>query len=250
MFDLCGRKAIVTGGREGLGRAIAEAYARMGAEVVIIDRAEDTESFAKTLTNKSVSCRGVTADLLDRTALDHAFDESFEKLGGVVDILVNSAGIRFSAPAEQHPIGEWDRLIAINLTAVFLMCQHAGRAMLTRGKGSIINMASIRSFSGSYDAVAYGTSKGGIAQLTKSLSNEWAGRGVRVNAIAPGFMLTNLAASIVHDSVASNAAVDRIPAGRWGTPQDLVGLAVLLASDSASYITGAIIPCDGGFLAR
>ncbi len=250
MFDLCGRKAIVTGGREGLGRAIVEAYAGVGAEVVIVDRAEDTEGFANTLTSGSVSCHGVTVDLLDRTALENAFEESLERLGGTVDILVNSAGIRLSASAEHHPIAEWDRMIEINLTAVFLMCQLAGRAMLTRGKGSIINMASIRSFDGSYDAVAYGTSKGGIAQLTKSLSNEWAGRGVRVNAIAPGFMLTNLASAVAQDPIASSAALARIPVGRWGTPQDLAGLALLLASDAASYITGAIIPCDGGFLAR
>jgi len=246
MFDLTGRRAIVTGGREGLGFGIAAALMDAGAQVAIIDRAKDVADFTATLPRAI----GIRADLTDRAALHTSFVTALDGLGGSVDILVNSAGIRSAGRAEEYPLDDWDRVIELNLTSVFALCQAAGRVMLSQGRGSIINLASIRSFVGSFETIAYGTSKGGIAQLTRSLSNEWAPRGVRVNAIAPGFMLTRLAEPVAADPRASRAALARVPMARWGTPADLAGIALLLASDASSYISGAIIPVDGGFLAR
>ncbi|QRG04652.1 SDR family oxidoreductase [Xanthobacter dioxanivorans] len=250
MFDLTGKTAIVTGGRDGLGRSMVQTLAGAGCNVVIIDVACDTVAAAQQIEAGSGRIRGIKANLLDRTELRTAFAMAVEMLGGVLDILVTSAGVRYAVPALDHDMERWDRTLELNVSAVFECCQIGGKLMTQRGCGSIINLASIRAFVGSLDAAAYGTSKGAIAAMTRSLSNEWARLGVRVNAIAPGYILTALSAPVAAKADESAEVLKRVPAGRWGTPADLAGLTLLLASDASTYITGTVIPCDGGFLAR
>jgi 2-deoxy-D-gluconate 3-dehydrogenase len=172
------------------------------------------------------------------------------KLGGRLDIIVNSAGIQRRSKSEEFPIEYWDDVIEINLTSVFMLCQLAGRTMLAQGKGKIINVASMLSYFGGYTVPAYAASKGGVAQLTKAMANEWAGKGVNVNAVAPGYMDTTMNTALVNDPVRNEQILARIPAGRWGTPDDMKGVVIFLASDYSDYINGAIIPVDGGFLSR
>jgi len=167
-----------------------------------------------------------------------------------VDILINDAGIQRRHPCEEFPLSEWQDVLSINLNAVFQLCQLAGRNMLARGYGKIINMASMLSFFGGFTVPAYAASKGGVAQLTKALSNEWAARGVHVNAIAPGYMATEMNTNLLHDPKRNAEISDRIPAHKWGTPEDMKGLAIFLASPASDYINGAIIPIDGGYLAK
>jgi 2-deoxy-D-gluconate 3-dehydrogenase len=163
---------------------------------------------------------------------------------------VNCAGIQRRSKCEDFPIEYWDDVIEVNLTSVFELCQLAGRIMLNKGKGKIINVASMLSFFGGYTVPAYAASKGGVAQLTKALSNEWAGRGVNVNAIAPGYMATSLNTALINDPARNEKILARIPAGRWGQPEDLKGVIVFLASEFSNYINGAVIPVDGGYLGR
>jgi 2-dehydro-3-deoxy-D-gluconate 5-dehydrogenase len=234
-FDLTGRRALVTGGTGGLGSAMATALAGAGAEVAVLARS---------------SAADVVADLSDRGELRRGFREVVERLGGL-DILVASHGSNASHDALDFPLEDWDRVLEVNLTSVFELCRLAGRPMLAAGRGKIVTVASMLSFSGGLRVAAYAASKGGIAQLTKALANEWAGRGVNVNAIAPGYIKTDLNAHIWRDDPDRGAqVVARIPAGRWGEPDDLAGTVVFLASRASDYLHGAILPVDGGFLAR
>lgn len=248
MFDLTGKKAIVTGGSGGLGRGLAEGLHEAGAELVIIGVSDRCFSMAAEMGKAGAKVYGVKGDLSDRQALQRAFAEAVEKLGGRLDILVNSAGIQRRSPCADFPIEDWDAVIETNLNAVFLLCQLAGRLMIKQGKGKIINVASMLSFFGGYTVPAYAASKGGIAQLTKALSNEWAKLGINVNAIAPGYIDTPLNTALINDPVRNKKILDRIPAGRWGTPEDVKGIAVFLAAEASNYVDGAIIPVDGGYL--
>ena len=244
MFSLDGKKAIVTGGCRGLGKGIVDAYLKAGAKVAIIGFNKETEAIASSF---SSGCFGISADLSNRKELRAAFDKAFEHLGGL-DIIVNNAGIQRRSKCEDFSMEDWDQVIEINLTSVFELCQLAGRKMIAQGFGKIINIASILSFVGGYTVPAYAASKGGVAQLTKTLSNEWASKGINVNAIAPGFCDTDLNTAIIEDESRYGQIMKRIPAGRWGTPDDIGGLAVFLASEASAYIHGAIIPVDGGYL--
>lgn len=250
IFDLTGRKAIITGGCVGLGYAMAEALHEYGAEVVIIDVSDDVIGVAEKLSENGPKAHSVIGNLVDRVALKSAFNQAIEKLDGHLDILVNNAGIVIRHPAEEFPIEDWDFVIELNLNAVFQLCQLAGRIMLKQGKGKIINMASMLSYSGGYIVTPYAASKGAIAQLTKALGNEWASKGINVNAIAPGYMDTRLNAAIKEDPNRSDQVFSRVPAGRWGLPSDLKGPVIFLASDASNFLSGAIIPVDGGYLAR
>jgi len=176
-------------------------------------------------------------------------DRAAEALGGL-DILVNNAGVQRRHPAEEFPLDDWDTVLAVNLDAVWILAQAAGRMMLSQGHGKIINIASAMSFLGGVTVPAYAASKGGVAQLTKALSNEWAGRGVNVNAIAPGYMNTEMIAALVGNPQRGPLILARVPAGRWGVPDDLKGMVLFLASAASDYVHGAIIPVDGGFLGR
>jgi 2-dehydro-3-deoxy-D-gluconate 5-dehydrogenase len=245
LFDLTGRRALVTGGGGGLGRAMARAIAGAGASVAVLGRSESAEEAAA-----EIGGSAVRADLADRTALHNGFHEAVELLGGL-DVLVNSHGIGSPADAVDHELADWDRVLEVNLTATFELCKLAGRIMIGRGSGKIVNIASLASFQGGFRVSSYAASKGGVATLTMALANEWARQGVNVNAIAPGYMKTPLNARIWRDDPERTAAIlTRIPAGRWGEPSDLRGAIIFLSSAASDYVHGVILPVDGGWLSR
>ena len=248
LFDLSGKKAIVTGAAKGLGRGMAEGLHGAGAEIVIIDVADEVNSVACELGAHGARVQAVLADLRKREELTAAFEQAVGKFDGALDILVNCAGIQRRKPCLDFTIEDWDDVVEVNLTAVFRLCQLAGRIMAEQGKGKIINVASALSFFGGYTVPAYAASKGGVAQVTKALSNEWAGLGINVNAIAPGYMDTPMNVALINDPVRNSKILARIPAGRWGKPEDLKGVAVFLASEASNYLSGAVIPVDGGYL--
>jgi Dehydrogenases with different specificities (related to short-chain alcohol dehydrogenases) len=249
LFSLSGKNAVVTGGAQGLGWGIARVLAQAGARVLILDRKKVTREQLAELASHGPKAMAVQADLSDRDATRGAIREVLSVFEDRVDILVNNAGIQFRAPFDTYPEAAWDNLLQVNLSAPFLLAQAFSRGMIARASGKIINLASIRSFIGSVDAVAYGASKGGILQLTRSLSNDLAPHGIQVNAIAPGFMETDMTDDIRNNPVARQALLARVPAGRLGQAEDVGALALFLASPAANYITGAAVRCDGGFLA-
>lgn len=248
LFDLTGKKAIVTGAAQGLAHGAAEGLLEAGAEVVIIDVSDQTEQAARAFCARGFHAYAVRANLSDEKELVQAFQAALDKLGGTVDILVPAAGVQRRHPAAEFPLADWEFVMNINLTAVFRLCQLAACAMLRQGSGKIINFASMLSYFGGSTVAAYAASKGGIAQLTKAFSNEWACKGINVNAIAPGYMATTMNTGILEDEKRNAAITARIPAGRWGTPEDLKGIVVFLASRGSDYINGAVIPVDGGYL--
>lgn len=251
-FSLEGKAAIVTGGTRGLCRQIAQAYHDLGAAVVIWGRSpEQGAAAAAEIGGEAGGVHFVRCDLSDSAQIAPAVEESLSLLGGCVDILVNGAGIQHRAPALAFEEERWRAILEVNLTAMFLVSQRVAAHMCAQGHGRIINIASMCSFFGALRIPAYAASKGGVAQLTKALSNEWAAAGVTVNAIAPGYMETEITRSLKEGDPEQYAAItQRIPMGRWGRPEDMQGLAAFLASDAAQYISGAIIPLDGGYLGR
>ena len=248
LFDLTGRKAIVTGAAQGLAHGVAEGLMEAGAEVVIIDISAHTEQAAQEFCDRGFKAHAVRADLGNREQLKNAFNKALELLGGRLDILVPAAGVQKRHKSEEFPMEDWDFVLKINLTAVFQLCQLAGQVMLKQGYGKIINFASMLAFFGGYTVPAYAASKGGIAQITKAFSNEWAGRGINVNAIAPGYMATSMNTGILADEQRNAAITARIPAGRWGTADDVKGVVIFLSSHASDYLNGAVIPVDGGYL--
>ncbi|GAB3042297.1 SDR family NAD(P)-dependent oxidoreductase [Virgibacillus ainsalahensis] len=249
MFDINGNKAIITGGAQGLGRAMVEEFHKAGVEVAVIDISEDIRTVKEIAVNET-KIHTVQGDLLDFNNIKHLYNEAVEKLNGTVDILVNSAGLIQRKPATDFSLESWDRIMGLNVTSVFELCKLAADGMREQGSGKIINMGSIVSVIGGYHASAYSTSKGAILQLTKSLSNEWAGYGIQVNAIAPGYMLTSMNADLKNDPERKPQVDARIPAKRWGTSKDVTGVALFLASQASDYVTGTLIPVDGGVLGR
>jgi len=249
-FRLDGRVALVTGASRGLGRGAALALAEAGADVALLDRGDNTETAARiaALGRRVVPLR---RDFTSATpeALAADVDTVIEHLGEL-DILVNNAGTIRRTAAVDHTSQDWDHVLRVNLDAVFHLSQAAGRHMLGRGYGRIINVASMLSFQGGILVPGYAASKHAIAGLTKALANEWAAGGVTVNAVAPGYMATDNTQALREDPERSAAILARIPAGRWGTPQDLSGAFVFLASDAAAYVNGAVVPVDGGWLVR
>lgn len=250
LFDLKGQKAIVTGGGGGLGGGMAEALAEHGAEVLIIDMTERAVEVAKSIADRGFACQALVADLCTRPLIEKAFEQALVLLGGTIDILVNAAGIIRRHKCEDFPIEDWEAVINVNLTTVFSLSQLAGRVMLKNGYGKIVNIASMLSFFGGFTVPSYAASKGGVSQLTKALANEWASRGVHVNAIAPGYMATDMNTRLINDPVRNQEILSRIPAARWGTPEDMKGVVVFLSSHASDYLDGAIIPVDGGYLGR
>jgi 2-deoxy-D-gluconate 3-dehydrogenase len=250
LFDLTGKKALVTGGNRGLGRGMAEAMLEAGADLAVIGRSETIFSVARELGEAAgrevIACQ---ADLSDRQQVRRSFDECLARLGAL-DILIVNHGIQRRHPAEEFPIEDWDEVLEVNLTSMFLLDQLAGRIMLAKGKGKIINVASLMVFIGGITVPAYAAAKGGVGQLTKALSNEWAGRGVNVNAIAPGYMATEMNEALIADPDRHKTISARIPAQRWGQPDDMKGVAIFLASAASDYVNGVVIPVDGGWLGR
>jgi 2-deoxy-D-gluconate 3-dehydrogenase len=249
-FRLDGKVALVTGSSRGLGQGAAVALAEAGADVALLDRS-DASATADLVRATGRRVHLVRRDLVSATPdeLGAAVDEVIAELGGL-DVLVNNAGIIRRIPAVDYPASDWDDVLAINLDAVFHLSQAAGRHMLAQGGGRIINVASMLSFQGGILVPAYTASKHAVAGLTKALAGEWAASGVTVNAIAPGYMATDNTTLLRADEDRSAAILARIPAGRWGDASDMQGAFVFLASDAAAYITGAIIPVDGGWLVR
>jgi 2-deoxy-D-gluconate 3-dehydrogenase len=247
-FDLSGKVAVVTGANTGIGQAIALALAAAGADIAAVGRtpAEETVAKARALGRKAEI---VSADLSTIEPVARVVEETVAKLGGL-DILVNNAGIIRRADAVDFSEEDWDAVVDTNLKSVFFLCQAAGRHMIANGGGKIINIASMLTFQGGIRVPSYTASKSGIGGLTKLLANEWATKGVNVNAIAPGYIATNNTAALQADEVRNKSIVDRIPAGRWGDPSDLGGAAVFLASRAADYVQGHILAVDGGWLAR
>lgn len=247
-FGLAGQTAVVTGGSRGLGLGMSAALLDAGADVVVMAR----NGLSKELIDHAEACGRTldveVVDLADREAIDRACQAVLERHR--VEILVNNAGAQERHPAVDFPLEAWDRVLDVNLRSMFQMSQAFARPMLERGHGRIINVASLLSFQGGITVAAYAASKGGVAQLTKALCNEWAAAGVNVNAVAPGYMQTDMNEALLADSARLEQLSARIPAGRWGKPEDVGGLAVFLASPAAAYIHGQVIAVDGGWLAR
>ncbi|MCO6180106.1 2-dehydro-3-deoxy-D-gluconate 5-dehydrogenase KduD [Ciceribacter sp. RN22] len=246
LFSLAGKRALVTGANTGIGQAIACSLAEAGADVVCAGRSSVTETI-DLITGAGGKAEGLALDLADPIAAAKAL----ETLAVPVDILVNNAGIIRRADAVDFTEADWDEVMDVNLKAVFFLSQAFARSVLARGAtGRIINIASMLSFQGGIRVASYTASKSGVAGLTKLLANEWAAKGINVNAIAPGYIATNNTEALRADPDRSKAILDRIPAGRWGDPEDIGGAAVFLASPAAKYIHGAILNVDGGWLAR
>jgi 2-deoxy-D-gluconate 3-dehydrogenase len=249
-FGLKGRVALVTGSSQGLGRAMAEALGRAGARVVINGReGKKLEPVAAELSSAGIDSLPIAADLSSRAEVERLIADAISHAGRL-DILVNNAGIIRRAPAASHSDADWDAVLGTNLDGVFTACRAAGRHMLERGSGKIINIASLLTFFGGITVPGYAASKGAVGQLTKALSNEWAGRGVQVNAIAPGYMRTANTQALQDDAVRSKEILARIPAGRWGEPSDLAGAVVFLASAASNYLSGHVLAVDGGWCGR
>ena len=249
LFDLAGKRAVVVGGAGDLGRSMLEGLVQHGAQAVVIGRGDRTRDLAADLAAKGYRVDAVFADISEEAQIQRSFREALDVMGGV-DILVNAAGIQRRHKCEEFPLSDWNDVLNVNLTATFRYCQLAAEQMLPKGYGKIINVASLLSFFGGFTVPAYAASKGGVMQLTKALSNEWAGYGVNVNAIAPGYMDTKLNTALVNDPVRSQEILSRIPQHRWGTGRDLAGATVFLASAASDYVNGIILPVDGGYLGR
>jgi 2-deoxy-D-gluconate 3-dehydrogenase len=248
-FSVVGKKAIVTGAARGLGRGMAEGLHAAGVELALIDVSEGIHAVAKEMGAQGARVVAIQADLSHREELKRGFNEAVTALGGL-DILLNNAGITRWSQAEQMSEADWDIVLEVNLNSVFLLAQMAGQHMLKQGHGKIINIASLLSFGGGYLTVGYAASKGGVAQMTKALANEWSSKGINVNAIAPGYMATEMNIPLMEDPARNKLIMDRVPAGRWGLPEDLVGAVIFLSSSASDYIHGVLLPVDGGFLAR
>src|SRR6202030_1099961 len=250
LFRLEGKNALVTGSTKGLGAAIALALAEAGANVVIHGRTSDPQDICGRIREFGRRSVFIDADLADAPACLQLFEKAVEALG-TIDILVNNAGIIRRSPAGEFPPQDWDEVIAVNLTAAFRLCQLAGNRMLERGAGGkIVNIASLLSFQGGILVPGYAAAKGGLVQLTKALANEWAAKGINVNAIAPGYMATDNTTALQNDAVRNRQILERVPAGRWGQPSDLAGAAVFLCSSASDYVHGHVLVVDGGWLSR
>lgn len=248
MFDLSGKTALVTGAKRGIGRGMAEALAAAGADIIGVSATlapgSEVEQAVQAMGRKFTSH---AVDFSDRTAVQN-FAKEAEALAP--DILINNAGTIKRSPAAEHPVDWWDEVIEVNLSAQFILAQAVGRAMVARGSGKIVFTASLLTFQGGITVPGYSASKGAIGQLTKALANEWASKGVNVNAIAPGYIATDNTQALQDDPDRSKAILERIPAGRWGEPSDFAGPVVFLSSEASDYMNGEILTVDGGWMGR
>lgn len=251
LFRLDGKTALVTGCRRGIGRAIALTLAEAGADLVGVSRnmEPDGGAFGDDVRALGRQFHPFSCDVGQRDAL-YAFIAEVQATAPPVDILVNNAGIVPRADAVDFADEDWDRVLEVNLGAPFILAREFGRGMLARGRGKVIFIASLMSFQGGIRVPAYAASKGAVARLTQALSNEWAGRNVQVNAIAPGYVATDLTVDLLNDAARHQAILERIPAGRWAVPDDFRGAALYLASPASDYVTGEILTVDGGWMGR
>ena len=250
-FDLTGKTALVTGARRGIGRGMAEALASAGADIVGVSANLEGEGseVGAAIAGMGRSFAAYQADFADRAALN-ALVTDLARDGVEPDILVNNAGTIRRKPAADHSDEWWDEVIEVNLSAQFVLSREVGRGMIERGRGKIIFTASVLSFQGGVTVPGYSASKGGVGQLTKALANEWAGHGINVNAIAPGYVATDNTEALRNDPARRKAILERIPQGRWGSPEDFAGPVVFLASSASDYVNGEILVVDGGWMGR
>lgn len=248
LFDLTGKVALVTGANTGIGQGIALALAGAGADIAAAGRSPASETVER-VRALGRQADNFSADLSTTAAIQPLVDAVLDRFGHI-DILINNAGIIRRADAVDFTEEDWDAVIDTNLKSVFFLCQAVGRHMLVRGSGKIVNIASMLTFQGGIRVPSYTASKSGVGGLTKLLANEWAAKGVQVNAIAPGYIATNNTAALQADENRNRSIMERIPAGRWGDPSDLGGAAVFLASSASDYVQGHILAVDGGWLAR
>jgi 2-dehydro-3-deoxy-D-gluconate 5-dehydrogenase len=248
LFDLTGKVALVTGANTGIGQAIAVSLAAAGADIALAGRSKADETLSRV---KSLGRRGINidADLSSTEPVAAIVAQTLSHVGRL-DILVNNAGIIRRRDAVDFTEADWDAVMDTNLKSLFFLSQMAGRHMISQGEGKIINIASMLSFQGGVRVPSYTASKSGVAGLTKALANEWAAKGVNVNAIAPGYIATNNTAALQADETRNRQILERIPAGQWGRPEDIAGAAVFLASSASDYVNGHVLAVDGGWLAR
>ena len=249
-FRLDQKIALVTGASSGIGLSIAIALAQAGATVACHGNSRPAESTAQAIRDAGGAASAFSADLSTTSGAAQLFDAVIAAYGHI-EILINNAGIILRHDAVDYPFDDWQKVMQVNLNAVFQLSQLVGRALIARGSpGKIVNIASLLSFQGGIRVPAYAASKGGVAQLTKALANEWASKAIQVNAIAPGYIATDNTTALRNDETRNRQILERIPAGRWGNPNDIAATAVFLSSPAADYITGAILNVDGGWLAR
>ena len=250
-FRLDGKTALVTGCRRGIGKAIALALAEAGADIVGVSRSLESSGseVGKAVLDRRRKFAAYACDFADRKSL-YALIERLREVHPAIDILVNNAGTILRKPAAEHPDEYWDTVLEVNLNAQFILSREIGKRMIERRSGKIIFIASVLTFQGGIQVPGYAASKGGIGQLAKALCNEWASQGVQVNAIAPGYITTDNTTALRADPQRNPAILARIPAARWGEPEDLQGAAVFLASSASDYVNGSVITVDGGWMAR
>jgi len=255
LFSLAGKNVLITGASRGIGAACAIALAEAGASICLVQRppSEDVEPNVKTL--NAILALGVTAktvycDLDDMDAVKHVFQTALDVMGGQIHILVNCAGIQRRWPSVDFPESDWDKVLDVNLKAVWLLCQAAGRHMIPLRRGKIINFCSLLTFQGGLTVPAYAAAKGALGQVTKALSNEWSQHNIQVNGICPGYIATDMNEKLLNDPVRLRQISERIPAGRWGEPKDFAGPVVFLASDASQYVCGELLVVDGGWMGR
>jgi len=249
MFTLQGKKALVTGASRGIGKAVAIGLAEAGADVALVSRSDVLFQTAQEIEKLGRKALVIQEDLTRPEAAEKVVNATVKSFGRL-DILVNNAGTTRRAPVEDYGDEDWEVVIELNLNAVFRLCRAAGKVMLARGYGKIVNVASLMSFQGGITIPAYTASKHGVAGLTKSLANEWAGRNITVNAIAPGYVCTEVTVPLQKDKVRNRQILERIPQGRWAEPEDMVGAVIFLASDASRYVQGHVLVVDGGWMSR
>jgi len=249
LFKLDGKVAAVTGATRGIGRSIALSLAEAGADIALLQRSPEQTDVKEEIESLGRKCLIIPCDLEDIDQVKAAIPNVVSHFGKI-DILVNNAGIQRRSPSVDFSEQDWDDVINVNLKTVWLLCQQAGRYMVPNGKGKIINMASLLSYQGGLTVPAYAAAKGGVAQLTKALSNEWAKYNVNVNAIVPGYIATDMNTALINDGTRNRQILERIPSGRWGNPEDFKGTVVYLASDASNYVHGHLLAVDGGWLGR
>lgn len=251
LFNLHGKTALVTGGNTGIGLGMVKGLASAGADIIVSSRSieksgSEVEKEVKSLGRKFTA---IPCDFSNRNSL-YAFTQEVLETIGVPDILVNNAGTIMRAPAAEHPDEYWDNVLNINLNAPFILSREFGKEMVFRGSGKIIFTCSLLTFQGGITVPGYAASKGALGSLVKALSNEWASKGININGIAPGYIRTSNTDALQKDPVRNKAILDRIPAGRWGVPEDFAGPTVFLASDASNYVNGTILTVDGGWMGR
>ncbi|MEN9612091.1 MAG: hypothetical protein RLZZ628_2905 [Bacteroidota bacterium] len=250
-FDLTGKIALVTGCKKGIGKAMAEALAAAGADIIGVSASLEASGSAVAASVERLGRKfwAYQADFSDRASL-YEFIEQVQKDFTTIDILVNNAGTILRAPAAEHPDEMWDNVLNVNLNAPFILTREIGKTMVARGKGKVIFTASLLTFQGGILVPGYAASKGAVGSLVKAFANEWASKGVNVNAIAPGYIATDNTEALRKDPIRAKSILDRIPAGRWGETEDFKGATIFLASDAANYVHGTVLTVDGGWMGR